>query len=48
MDSTCDNRVRGDLRSCPNSPVSVVGGQASHASLIHEQGQAAGGTMDIF
>ena len=47
MDSTGHNRVRGDLGSCPNSSVSVDGGQATHAPLIHEQGQAAGGTMDI-
>ena len=47
MDSTCHNRVRGASGSCPNSPVSVDGGQASHAALIHEQGQAVRGTMDI-
>ena len=47
MDSTCQNRVRGDSRSRPNSPVSVDGGQASHAPSIHEKGQAAGATMDI-
>ena len=47
MDSTCHNRVRGDSRSRLNSPVSVDGGQVSHAPSIHEQGQAAGGTMDV-
>ena len=47
MDSTSHNRVRGDSGSLPNSPVSVDGGQASHAPLMHKQGQAAGGTMDI-
>ena len=40
MDSTCHNRVRGDSGSSPNSPISVDGGQASHAPSIHEQGQA--------
>ena len=47
MDSTYHNRVRGDSRSHPNSPVSADGGQASHAPSIYEQGQAIGGTMDI-
>ena len=47
MDSTCHNRVRGDSGSHLNSPVSVDGGQASHAPSIHEQGQATRGTMDI-
>ena len=47
MDSSGHNRVRGESRSPPNSPVSVDGGQACHAPSIHEQGQAAGGTMDI-
>ena len=40
MDSTGHNRVRGDSGSCPNSPVSVDAGKASHAPSIHEQGQA--------
>ena len=40
--------VRGDSRSCPNSPARVDGGQAiSHAPSIHEQGQATGGLVDI-
>ena len=47
MDGTGHNRVRGDSGSRSNSLVSVDGGQASHAPSIHEQGQAAGGTMDI-
>ena len=47
MDSTGHNRVRSDSGSLPNSPISVDGGQASHALLIHEQGQAAEGTTDI-
>ena len=47
MNSIGHNRVRGDSGSHPNSPVSLNGGQSSHAPSIHEQGQAAGGTMDI-
>ena len=47
MESSSLNWVSGDLMSHPNSPISVDGGQASHAPLIHEQGQAAGGTVDI-
>ena len=38
MESSGPNRVSGDSGSCPNSPVSVDGGQASHAPSIHEQG----------
>ena len=40
-------RVEGDQGNRADSPASVEGGQASHASSIHEQEQAAGGTMDI-
>ena len=40
-------RVEGDQRDRTDSPVSVEGGQASHAPMIHEQEQVAGGTMDI-
>ena len=47
MDSSEPHRVRGDLRSRPNSPTSVEGGQASHAPLIREQGQIVEGVMDI-
>ena len=47
MDSSGHHRVRGDSGSRPNSPVSVDGGQASHAPLKQEQGQAVGGTIDI-
>ena len=47
MDSSGPHKVRGDLRSSPNSPASVEGGQASHAPSIREQGKAAGGAMDI-
>ena len=47
MDGSRPHRIRGDSGSRPNSPVSVEGGQASHAPSIHEQGQAAGSVMDI-
>ena len=47
MDGLGPHKVRGDSRSRPNSPTSVEGGQASHAPSIREQGQAAGGVMDI-
>ena len=47
MDGLGLHRVRGDWESHPNSPASVEGGQASHAPLISEQGQAAGSVMDI-
>ena len=47
MESLGPNRVKGDSRSRPNSLTSVDGGQASHAPLIHEQGQAIGGAVDI-
>ena len=41
MESSSPNRVKGDSGSRTNSPVSVDGGQASHAPSIHEQVQAA-------
>ena len=47
MDSSGHHRVNGDLGSRPNSPINVDGGQASHDPSIHEQGQVAGGTIDI-
>ena len=47
MDNSSHHRVRGDSGSRPNIPVSVDGGQASHAPSIYEQGQAIGGTIDI-
>ena len=47
MDSSRPHRVKGDLGSLPNSPASVDGGQASHAPLMNDQGQATGGAMDI-
>ena len=47
MDSSGSHRVGGDLGSRPNSPVSVEGGKASHAPSMNEQGQVAGGAVDI-
>ena len=47
MDSSGPHRVGGDSGSCPNSPASVDGGQASHAPSINDQGQATEGVMDI-
>ena len=47
MDSLGPHTVRGDSGSHPNSPASVEGRQASHAPSIREQGQSAGGAMDI-
>ena len=47
MDGSGPHRVRGDLGSRPNSLASVQGGKASYAPSIREQGQAAGGVMDI-
>ena len=46
MDGSRPHRVRGDSRSHLNSPYSVEGGQASHASSIREQVQATGSAMD--
>ena len=39
--------IFSSVRSRPNSPTSVEGGQASHAPLICEQGQTVEGAMDI-
>ena len=47
MDSPGPLRVRGDSGSRPNSPVSVEGGQASHAPSMNEQGQVVGNAVDI-
>ena len=38
MDSSGPHRVGGDLGSCPNSPASVDGGQASSAPPMNNQG----------
>ena len=47
MDSTCHNRVKDDSGCHQSSLASVKGGEASHDPSIREQGQAAGGAMDI-
>ena len=47
MDSSGPHKVGGDSGSRLNSPVSVEGGQASHAPSMNEQGQVAGGVVDI-
>ena len=47
MDSSGPHKVEGDSGSRLNSPASVDGGQASHAPLMNDQGQAIGGAMDI-
>ena len=47
MDGSGPHRVRDDSGSRPNSPAIVKGVKESHAPLIREQGQAAGGAIDI-
>ena len=47
MDSSGLHKVGGDSGSSPNSLVSMEGGQASHAPSMNEQGQVAGGDVDI-
>ena len=47
MDSSAPLRVEDDQGNRPNNPDSVEGGQASHAALMNEPEQVAGGTMDI-
>ena len=47
MDSSGAHRVEGDPGNRPNSPASVVGGQASHAPPTNEPEQVVGGTMGI-
>ena len=47
MDGSGTHRVEGDQGNCPDSPASVVGGQASHASPVNEPEQVAGSTMGI-
>ena len=41
MESSGPHGVEGYSGSLPNSLASVVGGQASHALLMNEQGQVA-------
>ena len=47
MDSSGTQRVEGDQGNCPDSPASVIGGQASHAPPMNEPEQVVGGTMGI-
>ena len=47
MDESASLRVEDDQGTRPNSPASVEGVQASHAPLMSELGQVAGGTMSI-
>ena len=47
MDSLGTHRVEGDPGDRPDSPASVVGGQASHAPPTNEPEQVVGGTMGI-
>ena len=47
MDGSSTQRVEGDRGNHPDSPVSVVGGQASHAPPVNEPKQVVGGTMGI-
>ena len=47
MDSSGTHRVEGDPGNRPDSPVSVEGGQASHAPPTNEPEQVVGGTMGI-
>ena len=47
MDGSGTHRVEGDLGNRPDSPASVVGGQASHAPPTNEPEQVVGGTMGI-
>ena len=47
MDGSGTLRVEGDQGNRPDSPASVVGGQASHAPPTNETEQVVGGTMGI-
>ena len=47
MDGSGTHRVEGDPGNLPDSPSSVVGGQASHAPPMNESEQEVGGTMGI-
>ena len=47
MDGSGTHRVDGDQGNSPDSPASVVGGQASHAPPKNEPEQVVGGTMGI-
>ena len=47
MDGSGTHRVEGDSGKRPDSPASVVGGQASHAPPTNEPEQVVGGNMGI-
>ena len=47
MDGSSTHRVKDDQGNRPDSPASVVGGQAYHAPPVNEPEQVTGGTMDI-
>ena len=47
MDGSGTHKVQGDPGNGPNSPASVVGGQASHPPPTNEPKQVVGGTMGI-
>ena len=47
MDGLGTHRVEGDPGNRPDSPASVVGGQASHAPPTNEPEQVVGSTMGI-
>ena len=47
MDGSASLSVEDDQGTRPNSPVSVEGGQASHAPPMSELEQVVGGTMGI-
>ena len=47
MDGSGTHRVEGDPGNRHDSPVSVVGGQASHAPQTNEPKQLVGDTMGI-
>ena len=47
MDGLSSQRVVGDQGDRSDSPASVEGGQASHASPLHQQEPTMGGTMEI-
>ena len=47
MDGSSTHRVEGDQGNSPDSPASVVGGQASHAPPVNEPEQVVGGTVGI-
>ena len=47
MDGSGTHRVEGDPGNRPDSPSSVVGGQASHAPPTNEPEQVVEGTMGI-